>query len=138
MIRTLLLQEDLGPAAGAALIGIGSTMMLVVLAMMVVAIIGIWKVFVKAGQPGWAVLIPIYNAYILLKIAGKPGWWLLLFLIPMVNMVIGILVAIDVAKAFGQSPVFGVVLLFLLAGIGYLVLGFGNYRYTRPLAAPVS
>ena len=57
-----------------------------------------WKVFTKAGQPGWAVLIPIYNAYILLKIAGRPGWWILLFMIPFVNIIIAALVAIDVAK----------------------------------------
>jgi hypothetical protein len=75
--------------------------------------------------------------YILLKIAGRPGWWLLLFLIPLVNIAIAIIVAIDVAKAFGQSPVFGVVLLFLLGGIGYLVLGFGSYRYMGPVAATV-
>jgi hypothetical protein len=67
-----------------------------------------------------------------LQIAGRPGWWLLLFLIPLVNIVVGLLVAIDLAKAFGQSAVFGVVLLFLLGGIGYLVLGFGNYRYIGP------
>jgi len=77
-------------------------------------------------------LIPIYNLVILMKIAGRPAWWCLLYLIPFVNIVIGILVAIDVAKAFGQSAVWGVVLLFLLSGIGYLVLGFGNYRYIGP------
>jgi hypothetical protein len=90
---------------------------------------------VKAGQPGWAVLIPFYNVYILLKIAGRPGWWLVLCLIPLVNIVIALMVAIDVAKAFGQSAVFGVVLLFLLSGIGYLVLGFGNYKYVGPATA---
>jgi hypothetical protein len=92
-------------------------------------IVGGWKVFQKAGQPGWAVLIPIYNAYILLKIAGRPGWWLLLLFIPLVNIAIGVVVSIDVAKAFGQSALFGVILIFLLGGIGYLILGFGNYSY---------
>ena len=87
--------------------------MMVMLAITVVFIIGAWKVFVKAG---------------------KPGWWLLLFLIPMVNIVIGLLVAIDLAKSFGQSAAFGVIPLFLLGGIGYLVLGFGNYRYVGPAA----
>ena len=110
-------------------------MMIVALALAVVLIIGLWKVYVKAGQPGWAVLIPFYNVYILLKIAGRPGWWLVLCLIPLVNIVIALMVAIDVAKAFGQSAVFGVVLLFLLSGIGYLVLGFGNYKYVGPATA---
>lgn len=101
----------------------------------VVVIIGGWKLFEKAGQPPWAILIPFYNAYILLKIAGRPGWWLVLYLIPLVNIVIAIVVAIDVAKAFGQSALFGFFLNFLFGGIGFLILGFGNYRYVgRPAA----
>ncbi len=135
MIPTLLLQGDTAGAGAGALFAIGGAMMIVMLAMMVVFIIGVWKVFVKAGQPGWAVLIPFYNAYILLKIAGRPGWWIVLFLIPLVNIAIAVIVAIDLAKAFGQSAVFGVVLLFLLGGIGYLILGFGNYRYVGPATA---
>jgi hypothetical protein len=103
--------------------------MLFWLAVVVVVIIGGWKVFEKAGQPGWAILIPLYNIYVMLKIAGRPGWWLLLYLIPLVNFAIAIIVAIDIAKAFGQSAAFGFFLLFLLGGIGYLILGFGNYRY---------
>ena len=126
-----LLQSDAN--ANAALVGgvmaAMGTFLLVMLALIVLFVIGGWKVFVKAGQPGWAILIPIYNAIVLLKIAGRPAWWILLFLIPLVNLVIALLVAIDLAKAFGQSAAFGVVLLFLLGGIGYLVLGFGNYRY---------
>jgi hypothetical protein len=135
MIPALLLQGDTGGAGAGGLFAIGGAMMIVMLAMMVVFIIGVWKVFVKAGQPGWAVLIPFYNAYILLKIAGRPGWWIVLFLIPLVNIAIAVIVAIDLAKAFGQSAVFGVVLLFLLGGIGYLILGFGNYRYVGPATA---
>jgi len=99
-----------------------------------VFIIAMWKVYTKAGQPGWAILIPIYNVYILLKLAGRPGWWVILYFIPLVNLVIAILVAIDVAKSFGQSAAFGVILLFLLCGIGYLMLGFGNYTYVGPAA----
>ena len=133
---TLLLQDDGGNAATRGAMALfGGTMLLICLAVAIVFIVGMWKTFEKAGQPGWAALIPIYNVYVLLKIAGRPGWWLLLCLIPVVNFVIAIVVAIDVAKAFGQSALFGVLLLFLLSGIGYLVLGFGNYRYTRPATA---
>jgi hypothetical protein len=135
MIPALLLQENTGAGGLGALLAVGGAMMIVALALAVVLIIGLWKVYVKAGQPGWAVLIPFYNVYILLKIAGRPGWWLVLCLIPLVNIVIALMVAIDVAKAFGQSAVFGVVLLFLLSGIGYLVLGFGNYKYVGPATA---
>jgi Family of unknown function (DUF5684) len=110
------------------------TALLFWLVVAVVLIIGWWKVFEKAGHPGWAVLIPVYNAYVMLKIAGRPGWWLLLYFIPVVNFVIVIVVAIDIAKAFGQSAAFGFFLLFLLCGIGYLILGFGDYQY-QPTAA---
>jgi Ca2+/Na+ antiporter len=122
----LLLQNDGSNAVGAVF---GGMAMLFWLAVLVVVVIGGWKVFEKAGQPGWAILIPIYNLYVLLQVAGRPWWWLLLYLIPLVNIVIAIVVAIDVAKAFGQSAVFGFFLIFLLCGIGYLILGFGNYRY---------
>jgi len=133
-VPALLLQGDAGDAIGVLF---GGMAMMVTLLMLAIVIIGWWKVFVKAGQPGWAVLIPIFNVYILLKIAGKPGWWLLLFLIPVVNVVVGAILSIDVARAFGQSTAFGLILLFLLGGIGYLILGFGNYRYVGP-ASPTS
>jgi hypothetical protein len=132
-IPALLLQNDVPTTAiGGGLLALGGTMMIVCLVIAVVFIAGLWKVFAKSGQPGWACLIPFYNGYVLLKIAGRPGWWLILFLIPLVNIVIALLVAIDIAKSFGQSTVFGVVLLFLLGGVGYLILGFGNYRYLGP------
>lgn len=133
-ISALALQSDSSNAFGGLLAAMSGMMLLFWLAIAVIFVIGMWKTFVKAGQPGWACIIPFYNIYILLKIAGRPGWWLLLFFIPLVNFVIAIILAIDVAKAFGQSALFGVLLLFLLSGIGYLVLGFGNYRYVGPAA----
>lgn len=102
-------------------------------AIAVLVIAGFWKVFVKAGHPGWAAIIPIYNIYILLKIAGRPGWWLLLFLIPVVSFVIAIIVAIDVAKSFGKGTGFGVGLAFL-GPIFYPILGFGDATYQGAVA----
>jgi hypothetical protein len=131
-IASLLLQQDANRVMAPLF---GGTMLMVLLAMLVVVIVGMWKVFVKAGQPGWAILIPIYNLYILLQIAGRPGWWLLLYFIPVVNIAIAVIVAMDIAKSFGQSAAFGIVLLFLLSGIGYLILGFGNARYLGPAAS---
>lgn len=87
-----------------------------------------WKVFEKAGQPGWAILIPFYNVYILLKIANKPGWWLILFFIPLVNFVVAILVSINVAKAFGKGAGFGIGLAFL-GFIFYPILAFTDTEY---------
>jgi hypothetical protein len=98
-------------------------------------IIAGWKVFVKAGQPGWGILIPFYNIYLWIKIAGKPGWWLLLCLIPVVNIVIWIIVMLEVAKAFGKSTAFAIFLLILFSFIGIPILGFGSAVYTKPAAA---
>jgi hypothetical protein len=123
MILAVIVQDQTLAAA------LGAIFMIVMLALTALFFVAFWKVFTKAGQPGWAALIPFYNAYILTKIAGRPGWWVLMLMIPFVNIAFGILLAIDIAKAFGQGAAFGVVLLFLLSGIGYLVLGFGDYRY---------
>ncbi|HRI81862.1 MAG TPA: DUF5684 domain-containing protein [Opitutaceae bacterium] len=106
--------------------------LLIQLAIVVAVIAGVWKTFAKAGQPGWAAIIPIYNVYILLKIANRPWWWLLLMLIPLVNLVIAIIVAIDVAKAFGKGAGFGIGLA-LLGLIFYPILGFGSATYTQPV-----
>ena len=91
-------------------------------------IVSMWKVFVKAGQPGWGVLIPFYNVYLLLKIAGRPGWWLILYFIPLVNFIIAIIVAIDIAKNFGKEAIFGVGL-FFFGFIFYPILAFGSAKY---------
>jgi len=107
-------------------------LMLVYLALAVVYLVAGWKVYTKANKPGWAIIIPIYNIYVLLKIVGRPGWWLLLFLVPFVNFVVGIVVAIDLAKSFGKSAAFGVIGLFFFGFIGYLMLGFGDATYKGP------
>jgi len=100
-------------------------------------IIAAWKIYAKAGQPGWGIFIPFYNAYLWIKIAGKPGWWLLLCFIPLVNIVIGIILAIDVAKNFGKSTAFGVFLLVIFGFIGIPILGYGSAVYVPPAPAPM-
>jgi len=93
--------------------------------------VALWRVFEKAGQPGWAAIIPIYNVYILCKIAGKPGWWVLLMFIPVVNIVILLLVKLDLARAFGKTPGFGIGL-WLLPILFYPLLAFGDAQYRKP------
>ncbi|MEZ4302004.1 MAG: DUF5684 domain-containing protein [Polyangiaceae bacterium] len=95
----------------------------------VLLIASIWKVFTKAGEPGWAAIVPIYNLYVLLKIAGKPGWWLLLYLVPVVNLLITIVVAISIAQKFGKGAGFGLGLAFL-PFIFCPLLGFGSATYS--------
>jgi hypothetical protein len=95
----------------------------------ILAIVALWRVFTKAGRPGWAALIPIYNIYTLVKVAGNSGWFVLLYFIPIVNVIISIVVALGVAKNFGKSGVFGFIGLWLFSLIGYLILGFGSAQY---------
>jgi hypothetical protein len=102
------------------------------LALVVLVVAGMWKAFVKAGQPGWAVLIPIYNMYVLLKAAGKPGWWLLLMLIPIVGVVFAIIAVVAFAGRFGKGGGFAVGLIFL-PFIFYPILGFGDAQYSPPI-----
>jgi len=102
------------------------------IAVALVYIMAMWRIFDKAKKPGWAAIIPIYNLYIMLKVVGRPGWWILLYLVPIVNIVIHLIVSIDLAKAFGKSTTFGVVGIWIFSCIGYLILGYGDARYKKP------
>ena len=97
-------------------------------------IVAMWKVFTKAGQPGWASIIPIYNLYVWCKIVGRPWWWILLMLIPFVNFIVGIILCIDMAKSFGKGAGFGIGLA-LLGIIFWPILGFGSAQYQGPAVA---
>ena len=115
--------------------GLFSGVFLIVILVIVVFIIAsLWKVFTKAGEPGWAAIIPIYNTIVMLKIVGRPLWWLVLMLIPLVSLVIGIIVCIDLAKSFGKGAGFGIGII-LLGFIFVPILAFGDARYVGPSAA---
>ncbi len=115
--------------------GMSPIVSILYLAVLIVVIVAMWKVFEKAGQKGWASIIPIYNTYILLKIAGKPGWWLLLMFLPFVNFVVLIIVNLEIAKAFGKSAAFGIFGLTFFSFVGYPMLAFGDAKYTAPTGA---
>ena len=120
-----------GEAGGlfAGLMAFIATMWLFALVIMVIMIIGMWKVFEKAGREGWKSLIPFYNMYVLTEISGQNGWLFLLCLIPGVGSLIwSIMVSIKLAPAFGKETAFAVGLI-LLAPIFYMILGFGNAKY---------
>lgn len=93
-----------------------------------------WKLFVKAGQPGWAILVPIYNLIVMVEIAGKPGWWVLMMFIPFANFIFGIMMTMAIARNFGQSDGFGIGMI-LLPIVFFPILGFGDSRYS-PVIAP--
>jgi hypothetical protein len=95
----------------------------------VIEVVGAWFMFEKAGEPGWAAIIPIYNYLIAIKIAGKQWWYLLLMLIPLVNLVVYIIVLNGLAKNFGKGTGFTVGL-FFFRFIFIPILGFGNAVYS--------
>ncbi|MEQ1518891.1 MAG: DUF5684 domain-containing protein [Usitatibacteraceae bacterium] len=111
--------------------GMGIVGMLFMLAFIGLMIASAWKVFTKAGQPGWAAIIPIYNMFVMLKIIGKPWWWLLGMLIPFLNFIVMIVIAVQLAKVFGKGIGFAVGLI-LLSFVFYPILAFGDAKYTAP------
>ena len=92
------------------------------------ALISMWMIFRKAGQPGWACLIPLYNIYVLLQVAGKPGVWLIFMFIPFLNLIIAILTMVGLANNFGKDAGFAVGLI-LLPFIFMPILAFGSSEY---------
>jgi len=119
-------------AAAGAMAAFG-VLMIIALIVGLFMIICSWKIFVKAGKPGWASIVPIYSAIVLLEIVGKPVWWIILFIIPLVNIVIIIMVIHRLSRSFGKD--IGMTLLLLLIPIiGYPMLAFGDAKYVGPPA----
>ena len=120
---------DNQPSMGA----LGPVFWICFLAIFVLMITSMWKVYTKAGKPGWAAIIPIYNLVVLLDIVGKPIWWIILMLIPLVNLIVVIIVYVALAKAFGKGVLFALGLIFL-GIIFFPILAFGDAKYTKPAA----
>ncbi len=120
----MLAQEGDNAAAGA----VGAVMGLGMRGLVILMIASTWIVFTKAGKPGWASIVPIYNMIVMLEIAGKPLWWILLLFIPLINFIVIILIFMAFAKSFGKSELFGIGLAFL--GFIFMpMLAFGDARY---------
>ena len=117
-----LLQNSGGGGAGGAIVS------LIYLAILVLIIASMWKIYSKAGEPGWAAIVPIYNIVVLLKIVGRPIWWIVLFLIPIVSIIVSFIVMIDLAKAFGKGAGFGIGAVFL-PFIFLPMLAFGDANF---------
>ena len=136
-IASLLAQasgnEEAALAAG--LIAFFAAFALVFAAIAVVTLIGMWKVFTKAGHPGWAVLIPVYNFILLLRIAGLAWYWVftpLIILIPILGAIAYLVWVVwvhhRISTRFGQGVGFTIGLT-LLGPIFWLILGFGSAQY---------
>jgi len=101
---------------------------LIYIVVIVAVIAGWWMLFTKAGEAGWKSIIPIYSFIIILKIVGREWWWVILMLIPVVNLIVWIIVSLDLARSFGRGTGFGIGLAFL-SPIFALILGFGSDTY---------
>ncbi|HML50805.1 MAG TPA: DUF5684 domain-containing protein [Propionicimonas sp.] len=108
---------------------------IIYLALLVAMIAAMWVIFEKAGEHGWAAIVPLYNGYVLFKVAGYSGWMFLLMFIPVINFVVGIMMALELGRRFGKSGVWSFFLLFVLSVIGYLMLAFGDNTYQKRSAA---
>ncbi|WP_115864124.1 DUF5684 domain-containing protein [Halorussus litoreus] len=106
----------------------GTMLLVVYLAIIVTVIAGTWKVFTKADRAGWASLIPIYNLYVMLKIGGNPWWYLLLMMVPLVNLYALGKMYIDLARAFGKGIGYGLGL-WILPFVFFPLLGFSDAQY---------
>ncbi|GAB3425506.1 hypothetical protein GCM10027516_28100 [Niabella aquatica] len=100
-------------------------------------IVAIWKIYQKAGYQGWESIIPVYSTIILLKIVGKPWWWILIMLIPGINIIFAIWATNMLTKSFGKSEGFTAGLIFL-PFVFYPLLGFGSAKYLGPYGDPVA
>lgn len=107
---------------------LGVIPLVITFAFLIMVVAAFWKVFTKAGVPGWAAIIPIYNMIVFFRIASKPGWWLLLLFIPLINLIVTIIATAALAKRFGKSGGFTAGLV-ILPFIFYPILGFGDARY---------
>ena len=123
--------EGYDAAYAAAASGVSAVYVILSLAISVLTLVAMWKLFVKAGKAGWKCLIPFSNTYCLYDIAWGNGWLFLLMFVPCVNVVVGIMMLFKLAKAFGQGTGFGFGLLFLNT-IFILILGFGSAEYVGP------
>lgn len=109
----------------------GAIIGIIYLAVLVLMVASMWKIYVKANEPGWAAIIPIYNIVVLLKIVGKPIWWIVLFIIPLVSLVAAVLIYVSFAKSFGKSTGFAIGML-LLPFIFIPMLAFSDATYQGP------
>lgn len=104
---------------------------LVSLVIGLLTLIALWRLFQKAGEHGWAAIIPFYNTYVEFRVAGFNPWLFLLLLIPVVNVIMLIIVLYRTGIAFGKSPLWSVFLMVIFSTIGLLIIGFGSATYDR-------
>ena len=135
------MNDEEAAAAAAALGGIAAVFaavgmigLVIYLGIIVLTLAGLWAAFAKAGKPGWAAIIPIYNIIVLLEISNKELWWIILFFIPCVNVIAAFIVYIEFAKAYGFGAGMGIGIV-LVPFICLPIIGFGKCKYVGAAAA---
>ena len=125
------------PLSGSALVAL----VLFALAVAVLMIASMWRIFQKAGKPGWAAIVPLYNTWVLAEVCGKPGWWglypligVIPFLGAFVSLILSVYFSILLAKVFGRGVGFAILALLIFPFVGYPMLGFGDAKYLGPEA----
>jgi hypothetical protein len=121
------LQRNDGPSAAVFLA-------VIAFYLVILAYVGVcgWMIFRKAGEAGWKALVPIWNTLIVLKMVGRPWWWIFLLLIPYLNFVLLLAIAVDMGRSFGKGSLFSIGLLTFLWPVGAGMLAFGSARYLGP------
>ena len=121
--------STMDPAAEGVLAGIGAGTLIVSAIISIFMLITIWKLFQKAGQPGWAAIIPIYNIVVMFRVI-KMDWWhiLIMLFVPFAALVYSFIIPFKLAQVFGKSAGFGVLAIFLPI-IAYPIMAFGDAQY---------
>lgn len=133
----MMLYSTLPQQGGGGYPGIDSVILVWLVVFTILTYAAMWQIYEKAGQPGWAVLVPFYNYWVLFEIVGKPGTWFLWAFIPFVFPIIIIIALWELARSFGKGGGWAIGLI-LLAPIFLFFLGFGNAEYIGPGGAPAA
>ncbi len=124
----LLAAQQSGSSADPTGALIGSVFSIVVPIFMIVAM---WKLIAKAGRPGWASIVPIYNFVVMMQITGKSAWWILGMFVPFLNLYVYCRMMVNMAQVFGRGVGFGIGNIFL-PFIFLPILAFGGATYQNP------
>lgn len=108
----------------------------IIIIILFVIVISIWKIFTKAGKPGWAAIVPIYNYIVMLEVVKQPTWWIILLILPIINWIMAVVILHNLSKVFGQGIGFTLGLIFM-PFVFLPLLAFGDYRYIDDNDEPI-
>jgi len=133
MLDRMFAQQSSSTTSAAAMVGGLIVNLIFGIVVYILFVIGAWKVFTKAGRPGWWSIIPILNAIVLLQITGRSGWWVLGYLVPLLNLFVQVRWGLEMAHSYGRGIGFAIGLI-ILEPLFLVILGFGDARYLGPAA----